>query len=278
MSRNASIFAFLLTLTLCAADATAQERRDYRIGPRDVIEIRVFQDPNLNTTARVGEDGNVTMPLLGTVKVAGLTRPEVEAQIRELLLGRYMTAADVSVSVSEFRNEPISVIGAVKSPGTIPVSGNMTLVEAITAVGGLTENHGKTLYILRTAADGQSQQLEIDVQRLMDFADPAMNIVITPNDLINVPIDSPFSVYVLGEVMKPGVLAFKKSQDVTLLQVLAAAGGLTDRASRRDVSIRRRVEGKEVLVKVDLGPILAGRKADVDVEENDTIYVRESFF
>lgn len=250
---------------------------DLPIGPRDVLEIRVLQDPTLNTRTVVGDDGKITFALVGKIDVAGLTPPQAEARIKSLLQGKYLTTADVSVQVVEAGNKPISVIGAVMHPGRIGATGSITLMQAITQAGGLAQGYGRTLYVLRTGANGLAEQIAIDLEDLLVNGNPDVNIPLLPNDVINVPVDVPLNIYVLGEVMKPGRVQFRRSQNPTLLQALADAGGLTDRASR-DVSIKRSVNGKETVIKKNYKRILSGQDPDVPLLDNDTIYVRESVF
>jgi polysaccharide export outer membrane protein len=250
---------------------------DLPIGPRDVLEIRVLQDPTLNTRTVVGDDGKITFALVGKIDLAGLTPPQAEARIKSLLQGKYLTTADVSVQVVEAGNKPISVIGAVMHPGRIGATGSITLMQAITQAGGLGTGYGRMLYVLRTAANGLSEQIAIDLEDLLVNGNPDVNIPLFPNDVVNVPVDTPLNLYVLGEVMKPGRVQFRRSQNPTLLQALADAGGLTDRASR-DVSIKRSVNNKEVVLKYNYKRILTGQDPDVPLLDNDTIYVRESVF
>jgi len=250
---------------------------DLPIGPRDVLEIRVLQDPTLNTRTVVGDDGKITFGLVGKIDVAGLTPPQAEARIKSLLQGKYLTTADVSVQVVEAGNKPISVIGAVIRPGRIGATGSITLMQAITQAGGLAAGYGRTLYILRTGANGLAEQISIDLEDLLVNGNPDVNIPLFPNDVVNVPVDTPLTIYVLGEVMKPGRVQFRRSQSPTLLQALADAGGLTDRASR-EVAIKRVTNGKETVIRKNYKRILTGQDPDVLLLDNDTIYVRESVF
>src|SRR5258706_560096 len=173
--------AMLSTETQSASDAP--------IGPRDVIEVKVFQDPNLYTKGTVTDDGRINMPLIGKVDVSGLTPSEVEARIKGLL-EKYINNPDVSVTVLEAGSKPISVIGAVTRPGRIGITGNIGLIQAITQAGGLANGYGRTLYVLRTAANGLTEQIAIDIDDLMVNGNPDLNLPLRPNDVINVPIDS----------------------------------------------------------------------------------------
>ena len=253
-----------------------QSASDAPIGPRDVIEIKVFQDPNLYTKMTVMDDGRITMPLIGKVDVSGLTPSEVENRIKGLL-DKYINKPDVSVTVLEAGSKPISVIGAVTRPGRIGITGNINLIQAITQAGGLANGYGRTLYVLRTAANGLTEQIAIDIDDLMVNGNPDLNLPLRANDVINVPIDASINIYVLGEVMHPGSVQFRRSQSPTLLQVLAAAGGPTDRASKR-VILKRVVGGVEKTFHYDFKKIIDGRQNDVVLLDGDRIVFKESFF
>lgn len=253
-----------------------QSGSDAPIGPRDVIEIKVFQDPSLYTKMTVMDDGRITMPLIGKVDVSGLTPSEVETRIKGLL-EKYINKPDVSVTVLEAGSKPISVIGAVMRPGRIGITGNITLIQAITQAGGLATGYGRTLYVLRTAANGLTEQIAIDIDDLMVNGNPDLNLPLRANDVINVPIDASINIYVLGEVMHPGSVQFRRSQSPTLLQVLAAAGGPTDRASKK-VILKRVVSGVEKTFHYDFKKIIDGRQNDIVLLDGDRIVFAEAFF
>jgi polysaccharide export outer membrane protein len=277
MKRLMSSFAVLLAFATLAAAQDMPLTTDAPIGPRDKIEVKVFQDPSLNTTTTVGDDGKVTMPLLGKIDVAGLIPSEVEQRIKVLLEAKYVTRADVTVQVIEIGNRPISVIGAVTHPGRIGATANITLIQALTQAGGLATGYGKTLYVLRTASNGLTEQIAIDVEDLMVNGNPDLNLPLSPNDVVNVPVDTPIIVYVLGEVMHPGPVQFRRSQTPTLLQALASAGGPTDRASKT-VVIKRVSNGKDTTTSVNYKRIASGNSPDTPLQDNDTLFVKESVF
>jgi polysaccharide biosynthesis/export protein len=246
---------------------------DAPVGPRDIIAIRVFQDPNFNSTVTVTEEGTVTLNPLGKVPVAGLTLTQIEQRIKGLLEARFLNKADVTVDLIEAGSKPISVIGAVSRPGRIGITGNITLMQAITAAGGLAPGYGRNLYVLRTGSNGLTEQIAIDIDELMVNGNPDANLPLRANDVINIPVESMINVYVLGEVMKPGKVQFRTSQRPTLLQALAEAGGPTDRASR-SVLLKRGNETKPY----NYSRIVDGKSSDVVLQDGDTIYIKGSFF
>ncbi len=259
------------------AQEPAQSGPATLVGARDVLEIRVVEDPNLNTKATVGPDGKINMDLLGKVDVSGISATQIEARLKSLLEAKYMNRATVVVQITEFGSKPISVMGAVTRPGAINTSEMMTLIQAITAAGGLATGYGRELYVLRTASNGLTEQIAIDIEDLLVNGNPDLNIPLAPNDVVNVPMDTPITIYVLGEVMKPGKAQFRRSQTPTLLQALADVGGLTDRASRT-VIVKRRIGGKDTTTKVKYLDIVRGRREDIVLQDNDTLYISESIF
>jgi polysaccharide export outer membrane protein len=287
MNRNRIAIVALLAAAALAVPVLGQDLSfqspispasiDARIGPRDVLEIKVAQDPSVNTRATVSDDGRVSLNLVGKVDVGGLTASQAELKIKSLLEAQFIKKADVSVQVVEFGSKPISVVGAVTKPGSIGIGGNITLVQAITAAGGLANGYGKTLYVLRTGANGLTEQLPIDIEDLMVNGNPDLNIPLAPNDVINVQMDTPITIYVWGEVMRPGNIQFRRSQNPTLMQAIASAGGPTDRASKT-ARISRTVGGKTTNINTNYRAIANGDRPDVPLQDGDTIFLKESVF
>jgi polysaccharide export outer membrane protein len=251
----------------------------YRIGPRDLVEVRVFEVPDLNVQRRVSEGGAINLPLIGDVAIAGQTEAEVAQSLKTLLESKYVQRASVDFKVLEFRSRPISIIGAIKQPGNLGFSGHWTLLEAITAAGGLAENHGNVLYVLRRSDSGLADQIAIELDDLLVRADPRVNVPLFANDLINIPSAVEVTIYCLGEVARPGALTFKSTERITLLAAISRAGGLTDRSSKR-ILIKRAATATATAseIEADYKRILAGKAPDVDLRQGDVIVVKESFF
>lgn len=249
----------------------------YRIGPRDLIEVRVFETPELNVSRRVSEDGEVNLPLIGNVALGGLTEAEAARKLKGVLEAKLLQRASVAIQVQEFRSSPITVIGAVRQPGNLAFSGRWTLLEAVTAAGGLTEAHGNFVYVIRHASNGLSGQVAVPIEDLLVRTDPKVNLPIFAGDLINVAATIEVIVYCLGEIQQPGAISFKSSERMTLLSLISRAGGLTDRASRKILIKRDGREGKSEIT-VDYKRILAGKDPDLDLQAGDVVVVKESFF
>lgn len=281
MNRLAYILAATAWIVAALAPAAAQPGSAdpaYRIGPKDLVRIRVFEEPELNVDRRVSEEGTIEFQPVGEVKVSGLTTTDLAKRLKQALEAKYLQRASVSVELLEFRSRPISVIGSVKQPGNLPFSGRWTLLEALTAAGGLAENHGGTIYVLRRATNGLSDQVAIPVEGLLVKADPKLNLPLFSNDLVNVPARVEVTVYCLGELRQPGALEFESTERITLLSAVARAGGLTDRASKKIIVRRRASDGQSKEIVADYKRILAGKEPDIELHEGDVIVVKESFF
>jgi polysaccharide export outer membrane protein len=268
-------------LALAALPAGAQPPAltpGYRIGPKDLLEIRVFEVPELNVERRVSEDGNVNLPLIGNVPVEGLGEDELAARLKILLEAKYVQRASVAIQVREFRSKPISVLGAVRNPGTLAFSGRWSLMEAILACGGLTDQRGPKIFILRRGVNGLTDQVTIDVDDLLVRVDPDANLPIFSSDVINIPPAEVLTVFCLGEIGKPGAVTFKSTERVTLLTVIAQAGGLSDRASRKIRIKRLDASNRWIEMEVDYKSILSGKRADIELHGGDVVLVKESFF
>lgn len=254
--------------------------REYKIGPKDLLEIKVFELPELNQTVRVSEDGTITIPLLGQVKIEGLTKDELEQRISGLLEEKYLKNARVSVFIKEYQSKLVAVIGAVEKPGMYELVGRLTLLQMVSKAGGFKENASDRLFVLREGQDGATANIAIDLEDLIINGNQKLNIPLQPNDVINIPVDKLINVYVLGAVRNPGRMEVKMSKKITVLQAIAQAGGLADGARKSGVTIKRKDKktGKEVKMKVDLGGIMKGKKPDIELKEGDVVIIPESFW
>ncbi len=266
-------------LLLLPRPAAGQESSgDYTLGPKDLLEIRVLELPELNVERRVSDSGSIGLPLLGEMAVSGLTAADLRIRLEQLLTAKYVNRANVSVVVKEFTNKPVSVLGAVLRPGSLAISGRWTLMTAITAAGGLTERAGRRILVLRRSDNGLSDTLEIRTEDLFQSATALWNIPIQPADVVNVVPRTSITVFCLGEVKAPGALQFDSDDRLSLLSVISKAGGLSDRASKTIRVKRQGADGKDVEKVVDFKRIVSGQDPDLPIEPNDVIVVKESFF
>ena len=249
----------------------------YEIGPKDLLEVRVQEDSSLNGEYRVSDSGEIELPYAGRLDIGGLTAREASQQISDKLQ-LYLQRATVSVQIVEFRSRPIVVIGAVRNPGHLPFSGRWTLLEVLSEAGGLSDNHGDTIYVLRRPDNGLTDQIAIPVRGLFVDADPTLNIPVFANDLINIPAAQPVTVYCLGEVQQPGEHTFTSSERITVMAALGKAGGLTERASSKIRIRRARSSPGEKPLVVNYKALIEGKIADPELQEGDTVFVKEAFF
>jgi polysaccharide export outer membrane protein len=269
----------LPALVLFARVAPAQDvPAEYPIGAKDLLEIRVLEIPELNVERRVTDGGTIALPLIGDFAVAGRTPAQARTDLETLLKAKYVNRANVSVIVREYASKPVTIVGAVVRAGPLNISGRWSLLQAISAAGGLTEAAGKKIYVLRKAENGLSDMLEVNTEELFRAANTIWNIPILPGDVVNVAPRRTIRVFCIGELKSPGAVEFTSDDRITLLSMFAKAGGPTDRASNK-VRIRRRgPDGKDVEIVVDYKRVLSGKDPDPILEANDVIVVKESFF
>jgi polysaccharide export outer membrane protein len=271
-------FFIFLSLWLCAQTKTGTgQSYEYQIGPKDLLEISVFEVPELNITVRVSENGMVSLPLLGEVKAEGINRAELEKKIAIMLEKNYLKNAQVTIFIKEFQSKKISIMGAVKDPGTHDLIGRQSLLQVISMAGGLSEQASDTVIIFRQFRALPSQSLVIKLDDLLFKAIPKYNIPVFPGDIINIPGSQSLDIYVFGQVKNPGAVRMKMGSDqVTLLRAIAQAGGFTDRARRGKVMITRTENGIEKKITVDVKDILGGGRKDFPLQSFDVIFVPES--
>ncbi|MFY9552005.1 MAG: polysaccharide biosynthesis/export family protein [Thermoanaerobaculia bacterium] len=279
MRRGAQFLLIASAFVMIRAAAAAQEApAEYPIGAKDLLEIRVLEIPELNVERRVSDGGAIALPLIGEFPVSGLTPTEVRAKLETLLKEKYVNRANVSIVVKEYASKPVSVVGAVHRPGSLTVSGRFSLLQAISAAGGLTDSAGKTVYVLRKAENGLSDTLEVDTDELFHAANPIWNVPILPGDVINVAPRRTIRIFCIGELKSPGALEFNSDDRITLLSLIAKAGGPTDRASSKVRIKRRGPDGKDTEIVVNYRRILSGKDRDPILQPNDVVIVKESFF
>lgn len=253
--------AMLLLTSVAAADAT-----EYRIGTGDVLRITVYSQPDLTTEARVSETGNITFPLIGELRLAGSTPAEAEAEIgRRLVKGGLIHEPHVNVNVVQYRSQQVAVLGRVNRPGKFALEKPSRVTDVLAMAGGIAAD-GSDAITLTRSRDGKIEQYEIDAVALFKPDGQRNNNLVQDGDVINVPRQSVF--YIYGEVQRPG--SFRLEQDMSIVQALSQAGGLTPRGTQRGIKIMRR-DGNGGMHELSVG------LADL-VRANDVIYVRESLF
>ena len=275
-------------IMMAALSSKRDPSRDYRIGPEDLLEISVFEDEKLNKTVRVSFQGNINLPLLGVLKVKGLTASELEREIRDLLAEKYFQDPHASVFIKEYRNQRISIMGAVDKPGVYDVSGQKTILDLLAISGGLKEDAGQLLFLIRPPTlDNEAAKKEkdpdlptaktfmIDLEELLVNGDLTLNLPLNHGDIINIPVSG--KIFVGGEVRAPGGFPLR-GKKLTVSQAVALAGGLKTEAAGSDTRIFRYSDkgtGKEI-ISADVYSIQKGQAEDLYLKENDIIFVPRS--
>lgn len=250
-----------------AASAPAQVPREYVLGPGDLVKVTVYQNPDLSLEARVAEDGTVRYPLLGPVKLGGMSVTAAEKTIADgLRNGNFLKSPQVNVVVAQVRGHQVSVLGQVNRPGRYPIeTAGLKLSDLVALAGGVTAAGSETVTLSGTR-DGKPFRQEVDLPSLFSGQPGTEDPVVMNGDSIF--IDRMPTFYIYGEVQRGGQLRLERG--MTIMQALAAGGGLTQRGTKRGLQLHRRdATGKVNISEPSMEtPLLPG----------DIIYVRESIF
>ena len=263
---------------------------NYLLGPNDQIAIQVLEVPEIQArTYRVNSDGTVDIPLAGTVHVGGLTLAQARAQLESSLRAQ-VKDPHVSLSLLDIKSQPVSILGAVASPGTQQIEGSKSLFDVLAGAGGLKPDAGDTVIITRQKdegplnlpnasvdpATGRTTAL-VSVHELVDLRSPAVNIAIRPHDEVFV---APGKVlYVIGNVRKPGGFTLSGKRGVSALEALSLAEGFAPDAAPKSARILRRTSDADLTRKqipVNLKRILSGKAEDVALYPDDILFVPDS--
>jgi len=242
--------------------------QDYIIGEGDVLNIFVYDNEDLKTTARVSGEGVIVLPLIGQVMVKGLALPEIARKIETLLSDGYIVDPQVSIFIQEFRSKKAFIMGEITKPGLVVLPGQTTFLSLLSQAGGLTKDAGDKAIIKRKAnpSDKNESTITVNLKALIERGDQTQDIPIMDGDSIYITKAGVF--YVTGEVKNPA--AYKHEEGLTVIKAITMGGGFSDKASKGRVRIIRKTNGKEeILEKV---------KMDEPVLNNDVIVVPESFF
>lgn len=266
--------------------AADQDRTTYVLGGEDAVTIHALNAPDMSDKPfRLDADGDLKLPMVGRIHAGGLTCEQLEAEIAKRLKV-YLEEPEVTVSITEFRSQPVSVLGEVGAPGVHQLEGRKTLLEMLAVAGGLRPDSGATVKITRRleygripvpgAADdptGQFSIAEINLRDVMDAKKPESNILIRPHDVLSIPRAD--KVYVIGEVGHAGSLPLNEGQTLSVLEAVSSSGGILRTAAASHARILRPIPGssKRTEVAVDVKRILAGQSDDVPLLAGDVLVV-----
>ena len=284
------LFVFaLIAVAQTSLGGTASAAASYLLGPEDQITVKVLDLEEISDEngrpVRIDSRGNISLPVAGRVHAEGLTAEQLEGEIAKRLTS-VLQKPEVTVSVVEFRSQPVSVLGSVKTPGVQQVHGRKTLFEVVSLAGGLNLDAGNIIYITRAksagplplpnATDdstGEYWTASVNVKSVMDAKNPEENIEVMPNDVISVPKGD--LVYVIGSVHKAGGFVLSEKDRISVLQALSLAEGLDKDASRKSAKILRQSpnSANRTEIPVNLQDILAGKASDVPLLADDILFV-----
>ncbi len=267
-----ALVAVTLSLTCAAAvgqGGTPAAQGDYVLGAGDVIKVTVFQQPELSLDVRIAESGMVSYPLIGAIRLGGLTGGQAERLLAtRLRSGNFLQNPQVSVNVSQYRSQQVSVLGAVNKPGRYPLELSGTrLSEVLAQAGGIVTGVGADSVNLVTRRDGQTVTLQVDIVDLFGARATARDEVLQPGDSIYVHRAPAY--YIYGQVQRPGMYSIERG--MTVAQAIAKAGGLTARGTERSVRLQRRNSAGQMDAPIE-------PKLEDVVRSDDLVFVRESLF
>jgi polysaccharide export outer membrane protein len=238
-----------------------------QLGPGDSVSMQVYGQPDMTTTVYVSDDGTLPVPLAGAVPVNGLSPSDASHRIESALKnGGFLVDPHVSLTVVESRSQRVSVLGQVGKPGMYPIQSNTTIFDLLAQAGGELDTGADVVYLLRADTSGQVQRDPISLRGLNEGSQSIPTRGLRGGDSIFVPRAEQF--YIYGEVTAPN--KYRVEPDMTVIQAIARAGGVSPRGSERRVDIKRMTpDGKYVTLKAKLNDL---------VKPDDVIHVKESIF
>jgi polysaccharide export outer membrane protein len=248
------------------ADAELGKTPIMQLGPGDSITIQVYGQPDMGSTLYVGDDGVISVPLAGKVQVAGLSPAQASSRIENALkTGKILVDPHVSITVATSRSQRVSVLGQVNTPGRIPIDSTTTIFDLLAQAGGVSATGSDVIYIIRHDKDGRETRLPVDLRTLANGG-TMPDVVLKGGDSVFVPKAEQFSI--AGEVSTPG--RYRIEGNMTVVEAIARAGGITQRGSARRVEIKRKgPNGAYTSFKA---------KSGEPIQPDDIIQVKESIF
>lgn len=263
-----------LNRKLYASFTATPSYEDYVIGGGDLIQVSIFEAPDLNTETRVSARGGVTLPLLSTVQIAGLSIREAEQHVERLYLEKYLQDPHITIFVKEQFGSKVTLMGALKKPGTYDFYARMNLMDVLAMAEGLSQTAGRIVQIRRKGeAEQPAQCLIIDLDQMIKEGSEELNVAVKGGDVVYVPEAG--SVYVDGAVRKAG--SYPIRQEMSVQEAVVAAGGLQSFADARNIKLIRYVgKGRREVAKLSLDDMQGGEAAEIKVQDRDVIFVESN--
>jgi polysaccharide export outer membrane protein len=274
----------------------------YVLGTGDQLSVRVFGADDIpDRPIEVGSDGKIRLPMVGKVQASGVSVRDLETDLT-VRYRTYFKDPQISVTVTDYRSQPVTVVGAVNAPGVVQLRGPTRLMRVLSQAGGLKAEAGDRILITRllpphpgtptttttttttavttglTEPNTSFYLKEIDLLKIIDGTDPSANLIVEPNDLITVPRAK--LIYVVGDVGRPGGYVLDgHSSHLTVLQAIALAGGANKTAAFSSTKILRPTTGgntPRAETQIDLKKILSSKSPDIPLHADDILYVPNS--
>jgi polysaccharide export outer membrane protein len=249
------------------------------VGPDDLLALSVYDSPELTRTVRVDASGDIRLPMLkDAIAVKGLVPSQVETVVAKALIkGNVLIDPVVTVTIVEYQSRPVNVVGAVKNPLVFQATRPLPLLDAIARAGGMREDAGSDIVVSRQVIENgkpvQTTQT-IPVRKLIDNADPSLNVMLHGGEEVLVP--EARKIYVVGNVRKPGAYPVRNDEGTTILQLLALSEGLAPYSAKVAYVYRRAPGGAKTEVPVELAKIMKRKAPDVPLEANDILYIPDN--
>ena len=244
----------------------------YLLGEGDHLNVQVWGRPELSAKHVLGPDGRISVPLAGTLRLSALTRDDAGKRIGDALR-KYYAAPAVYIDVEQYVSNRVTVLGRVQNPGALNFDKTPTMLEVLARAGSLPVIDKQATLTRAAVFRGREKVIWIDLKYLLARGDTRYNIRLKPNDIVYIPDSNDTSVYVLGAVSRPG--AYRLTPDMSLLDVLAQAGGPNEDAAPEEIGLYR--PGRAAIERISLrGLLTAERKLNFAMEEGDVVYVPKS--
>lgn len=294
MTKNITVITALIILSVFCDVATPvglfqEQASAYILGPADVITIQSLDAEEIsNKPIWIDTSGFINLPLVGRLRAAGMTAQELEAQLN-VLLKPFVKAPHTVVTITEFRSQPVSMLGLVNTPGILQVQGRKTVLEVLSLAGGVRPEAGAVAKITRKIEygeiplpgatidpSGKYSVADLHLKALMEGRSPEQNILVRPHDVISVPKAD--ILYVIGEVKKAGGFVLSDRRRTTVMEALAMAEGLLTDADRKKAELLRLTPGKDDRDKIEvrLDKILSGKETDIALQAEDILIISPS--
>lgn len=291
--KNACVSLFVIYGLLSPAAGLSQEN-DYRIGPRDVLSLVIYAGGELqhDLTLTVSAEGNINVPFIGPSLAEGLTINQLESMIKKPLAEDYFVDPEINIAVKEYHSLRYYISGAVKAPGVYKTPSKFTLMELIAKAGGLLPERGNVAYLLRAAAKeitgeqdvksmlSMKEPEKVDLVSLLDKGDMSQNMVLHSGDVVYIPREKVLDpneskIYIEGQIKNSGVYDYQPG--LTAMNACIMAGGFDKFAAPNRTRIIRKKGEKQIVIKLNLNAVKAGKIKDFKLKPGDRIHVPETW-